>query len=97
MKTISTLGHSLKNLICTNKSKLLSNGFPYQLDSQNINRAFSTETGKNQTERRIANMAWTVNCINSETLPIEQQYDRRKIRVIRNFKNEEKKKSFELR
>ena len=35
-------------------------------------------------------MAWTVNCINSETLPIEQQYDRRKIRVIRNFKNEEK-------
>ena len=34
IKTIFTLGHNLKNLICRNKSKLLPNSFPgvYQLD-----------------------------------------------------------------
>ena len=54
IKTIFTLGHSLKNLICRNKSKLLPNSFPgvYQLDFT-YNPLYIGETKKKVITRTI--------------------------------------------
>ena len=54
IKTIFTSGHNLKNLICRNKSKLLSNSFPgvYQLDCT-CNALYIGETKKKVITRTI--------------------------------------------